>query len=213
MGAYTGFGIRQPANLVFMFQNHVHHESAVIQIHLQSLAAFACLVVELHMLHGIARQIVQQYGIVAFEKVLSVEQYALHLLSVYKNTPIALQLHTGKLFHKRIQHRALCQIEGICIIDERIPLVVEFYLCGCDGRFAQFYGSGYGFPAHYYITDGIARVLFPDLYLEPFRRGLVLGICKPYDIFPRTEVHGNDEMGIGTVPIPKRFSRSNDGAV
>ena len=161
MGAYTGFGIRQPANLVFTFQNHVHHESAVIQIHLQSLAAFACLVVELHMLHGIARQIVQQYGIVAFEKVLSVEQYALHLLSVYKNTPIALQLHTGKLFHKRIQHRALRQVEGISIVDERVTLVVELYFCGRNGSFAQSDGAGDGLSAHFYFTNRITVVLLP----------------------------------------------------
>ena len=175
MRTATCFCIGQPTHLVFAFQVDVHHKTAVVQINLQSLAALTPLVIKLHHLDGVGGQVVQQERMVAPEEVLTIEQDALHLLSIQKDAAIALEFHAWQLLHERIKHRSLRQIERIGVIDEGISFVVKLYLGGRDGHAVQL-PTLHRLSAHLDLAYRVGVFVFLDLYLEALRRCEVFGI-------------------------------------
>ena len=101
----TNLRICQGANTVFLLQLDVHHIAVVAHDMLtKELALVAPLVVNLNVLHGISRQIVEHNGVVTSEEVFSIEQQGIDILAVVVDATSLLQFDTRQLAYQRIKH-------------------------------------------------------------------------------------------------------------
>ena len=126
--------VGKPPLGIFAFQHNVHHVEFLLVVSAQPFAAVCRFVMNLHVLHCIGWQVVEQHPLVVFEKVFTVEQQFVYLLAVHQNPAVILQLHTVELADQRVKHRPFGQIECVGIIYDGVALDNHLNLGGTDGH-------------------------------------------------------------------------------
>ena len=93
--------------------------------------------VDLHLLHGVRRQVVEHLPVVALEEVRAVQCQVVHLAPVHVNLAVLLQFHPRHLPDQLVEHRPFGQVERIGIIDQRVSLVGHPDLRGLHHHLVQ----------------------------------------------------------------------------
>ena len=101
------------------------------------LALGRLLVIDLHVLHCVVRQVLQHHLVLALEEVGTVQRQVLYLLAIDEYLAVVLQFHTWQLLDESVEHRALRNVEGIGIIDNGIALIYHLHLRGLHHHLQQ----------------------------------------------------------------------------
>ena len=111
------------ATVIFTLQDNIHSVFLLaLVLDAEVLVLFRLLVIDLDVLHGEVRQILQHHLVLALEEILAVERQVVYLPSVDEYLTVLLQLHARQLLDEAVQHRAFWHVESVGIIDQRITL-------------------------------------------------------------------------------------------
>ena len=122
---------------VLFFQIHVHHIPLVAHVALHDARGDTSLVIDLDFAHRVGRQVLQRHLRTAAEEVASVHEQALDFLAVHENLSVLRQLRPRQPAHQRVEHRALGQIEGVGVIDNRVAPHHHLDFRRLHGHFGQ----------------------------------------------------------------------------
>ena len=132
VGTCAGFDIPHEATVIVALEHHVHHVVLALHIVAYALTLTSRLVVDLQLLHGEVRQVVEHHLVLATEEVLAVEQQIVHLSPVDIDVAILLQLSTRHLTDESVEHRSVGQVEGRCIVDNGVATIGNLHPCARD---------------------------------------------------------------------------------
>ena len=132
--AHAALGIQQIAAMILTFQTHIHHVVLLLHVAPHHLTLTGTLVIHLHVLHDVVRQVVEHYLVVALEEVLAVECQVIHLLPVDVDVAVALQFCPRHLAHQSVEHRPFRQVEGRGVIHDGVTTIGNLHLRACDGH-------------------------------------------------------------------------------
>ena len=127
VGAQSPFDVRKHATVVLAFQFHVHDIVLLRRFLTLPFALFRRLVVDLHILYRVVRQVVEHHFVVAFEEVLAVERQVVHLLAINIDVAVIFQLGTRHLTNEAVEHGAFRQVESSGVVDHRVATIGNFY--------------------------------------------------------------------------------------
>ena len=116
MGAAASLYVGNPSSVVLFLERHVHDVSLVTEFLMEMLAEHTRLVVDLHVLHHVGREVVEHDLMVFGEEVLAVEQQTLHIFAVDIDASVVFELHARHLPDETVEHAALRELEGVGII-------------------------------------------------------------------------------------------------
>ena len=132
VGAQSALDVGQQSAVVLALQLHVHDVVLLRCFLALPFTLFRRLVVDLHILHRVVRQVVEHHLVVALEKVLAVERQVVHLLAVDVDVAVVLQLGARHLAHQSVEHGTLGQVERCGVVDHRIAAIGNFYFRARD---------------------------------------------------------------------------------
>ena len=130
VGAQPSLYIHGPAKGIDLLQVHIHHQFLFFfcgRLDAEGHILVRLLSIYLDVVHHIARQVLQRNLGVTLEEVAPVDHQVVHKLAINKNLAV-LQFHTRQAAHQAIEHAALCQLEGIGIIDNGVATIVHLDL-------------------------------------------------------------------------------------
>ena len=128
--AQAAFHIHRPAKGVDLLQVDIHHQFLfflIDRLDAEGHIPVGLLSIDLDGVHHIAWQIVQRNLGITLEEVAPVDHQVVHKLAIHEYLAI-LQLHARQAAHQAIEHAALCQLEGIGVIDDGVATVVHLDL-------------------------------------------------------------------------------------
>ena len=109
------------ALVVLLLQVHVQHELLVARVHTHESRLSSRLLVGLHLVHRVGRQVLQGFLGVAVEEVAAVDEQRAHLPSVdFYHT--VLQCRPRQLADERVEHGTLGELEGRSVVDDCVAL-------------------------------------------------------------------------------------------
>ncbi len=163
MRPVAALGVGNPSRGILTFQVHVHHQRilALLLRTAPQVSVGGLLLVHLHLVHHIGRQVFERNSRVALEEVLTVDQQVAHEFPVHGDAAAVLYLHARQLFHQSVEHRSFRQLEGIGVVDQRVVL------------------------HHHHHLRGLHHGLFQLISL------LQQDCSRPNAIFPATSLHGD----------------------
>ena len=139
-------GIGNVAFVVLAFQVDVHHQRLVARITPKKPCGLARLVVHLHGLHRVGRQVLERHEGVALEEVAAIEEQARHEPPIDIDAPIVVQRNARQLAHKGMEHAALGQRERVGVVDHSVATLKHLDLGGRNLHLAQ--QGGVALQAH-----------------------------------------------------------------
>ena len=139
--ARTRLHVGQPAYHIFLLQTDVDDVALRPEVFLaQPFVLLRLFVVDGDVLHRVGRQVLKQQFAVALEEGLAVQQEVVDELAVVIDAPVALHLHARNLAQQFVQYRALGQLEGIGIVHDGVPFIIESHARGRDGHLLHHHG-------------------------------------------------------------------------
>ena len=108
--------------------------------------------IDLDFVHRVSGQILDRHLGAAREEVLAVHEQAVHPAAVHRDDPVFFQFHAGQHGDELVEHRPFGQLEGVGVVDERVPFHHHHQLRGLHGRFAELDFFPWAF-LHKYVSD------------------------------------------------------------
>ena len=123
VGTATHLHVAQVTPVVLPFQLDVHDVVLLLHVVSDEFTLLGRFVIDLDILHGEVRQVVEHHPVLPLEEVLAVECQVVHLLAVDIDVAVVLQLRTRHLPDESVKHGTFGQVEGRSIIDDGIAPV------------------------------------------------------------------------------------------
>ena len=101
------------------------------------------IVVGLHLIDHIRRQVLHHGVVVARHEVTTVELELAHFLTVDADLAVVVDLRTGERLHQSLNHRTFRHTEGIGVIDYRIVADHHLRQIGGDDSLVELHGAGF----------------------------------------------------------------------
>ena len=127
VSAESSLDVSQQTAIVLALQLHVHHIILFLNLFAFPLAVLRRLVVDLDVLHGVVRQVVEHHFVVAFEEIFAVECQVVNLLAVDIDVTVVFQLCAGHLADETVEHGTFRKVEGGSVVDYCVTAVSDFH--------------------------------------------------------------------------------------
>ena len=174
----AGIDITHPSYVVLLLQIDIHDKPLIrYNFLIHEFAELARLLIHLHCVYSIGRQILEHDFVISFEEVLAVEKKTLYKPAVHIYTSVRFKFCSGKLLYQRVKHRAFCQLKGVCIIYQRIILVIEFHFRGRNDDLIYLVDLLLTFHCHLWQID----ITLTSVKLHIYRKNLrfvTITLCK-----------------------------------
>ncbi len=134
-GACLGVGNVSPGILALEF--HVHHIFLFLYVAACQFALLRAFVIYLYVFDGEVGQVFEHHLVVAFEEVFAVEQQIVYLLAVHVYVTVVLNLRSGHLADKSVEHLAVGQIECRRVVDDGVAAVGYLHARALDHQLVE----------------------------------------------------------------------------
>ena len=140
VGTDAPFHIAYPSDAVLLLEVYVHDQRIFLPslLYAERQLLVTLPLVDLDVLHGVGRQVVERNLGVAPEEIVPVEHQAAYLLPVDKYLPLLVDARAGQHLYQLVQHGAFRKVERIGIVDERIAPEVHLDLRGPHHHLVQY---------------------------------------------------------------------------
>ena len=118
--AHVGIGLQTTAGTAL--RHKLQHKVVVAVVDTRHPAQVALLVVGLHLVHHVRRQVLHHRVVIARHKVATVHLETFHVLAVDADLAVVVNLCARQGFHQCLNHRTLGHLVGIGVIHHRVVL-------------------------------------------------------------------------------------------
>ena len=118
--AHVGIGLQAATGTAL--RHKLQHKVVVTVVDTRHPAQVALLIVGLHLVHHVRRQVLHHRVVIARHKVATVHLEAFHVLAVDADLAVLVNLCARQGFHQRLNHRTLGHLVGVGVIHHRVVL-------------------------------------------------------------------------------------------
>ena len=137
VGAVAHVGVHLQTAAGAALGDELEHEVFLTVVDTRQLRQVALLVVGLHLVDDVRRQVLHHGVVVARHEVAAVHLEALHVLAVDADRPVVVDLSAGQRLHQRLDDRPLGHAEGVGVVDDGVVLDDHLGQVGRDDGLAQ----------------------------------------------------------------------------